>query len=129
VLTVQAATAVYTVRAGDTLSGIAGHHNVTWQALATANGLSEHSYLQIGQALTIPGGTVEPLRLRQITGETDGTGGAALAATVTRSYTVSRGDTIFAIAIRHGVDWQELLRINGLNEESILQPGQTLQLP
>jgi LysM repeat protein len=34
-----------------------------------------------------------------------------------------------AIALRHDVDWQELLRVNGLNEASILQPGQILQLP
>ena len=39
------------------------------------------------------------------------------------------GDTIFAIAIHNDVDWQELLRVNNLSEESILQPGQTLQLP
>lgn len=126
VLTVQAASAAYTVRAGDTLSGIAARHDVTWQALAAANDLTEDSYLQIGQELSIPGAATEPLRLRQTT---DATGGPEAAPVAARAYTVRPGDTIFAIAIRSDVDWEELLRVNNLSEESILQPGQTLQLP
>ena len=126
VLTVQSASAAYTVRAGDTLSTIAVRHSVTWQALASANDLTESSYLQIGQELSIPGAATEPLRLRQTTGAT---GGPVSPSSATRSYTVRPGDTIFAIAIRNGVDGQELLRVNDLSEDSILQLGQTLQLP
>jgi LysM repeat protein len=126
VLTVQSATAAYTVRPGDTLSGIAARHDLTWQALATANDLTESSYLQIGQELAIPGAATEPLRLRQTTGAT---GGPVAPLPAARAYTVQRGDTIFAIALRSDVDWQELLRVNNLREDSILQPGQTLQLP
>ena len=126
VLTVQSASAAYTVRAGDTLSGIAARHDVTWQALADANDLTENSYLQIGQTLSIPGAAAEPLRLRQTTGATGGPVAPPIAA---GTYTVQRGDTIVAIAIRQNVDWQELLRVNNLSEGSILQPGQTLQLP
>ena len=126
VLTVQSASAAYTVRAGDTLSGIAARHDVTWQALADANDLTENSYLQIGQELAIPGAAAEPVRLRQTTGATGGPVAPPVAAS---TYTVQRGDTIVAIAIRQEVDWQELLRVNNLSEGSILQPGQTLQLP
>ncbi len=126
VLTVQSASAAYTVRAGDTLSGIAARHDVSWQALAAANALTESSYLQIGQELAIPGAATEPLRLRQTTGAT---GGPVAPLPAARAYTVQRGDTIFAIALRSDVDWQELLRVNNLREDSILQPGQTLQLP
>jgi LysM repeat protein/uncharacterized protein YkwD len=125
VLTVPEADAIYTVRAGDTLSAIAARHEITWQALAAANGLGEGSYLQIGQALTIPGAG-EPVRLRQTT---KSTGGPVTVLAAARAYTVRAGDTVMAIALRHDVDWQELLRVNGLNEASILQPGQILQLP
>jgi LysM repeat protein/uncharacterized protein YkwD len=125
VLTVPAVESAYTVRAGDTLSTIAARHDITWQALATANGLSEGSYLQIGQTLAIPG-AAEPVRLRQTT---DATGGPVTVLAAARAYTVRSGDTVVAIALRHGVDWQELLRVNGLREDSILQPGQILQLP
>jgi LysM repeat protein len=42
---------------------------------------------------------------------------------------VRSGDTVFAIAIRLGVDWQEMLSANNLTEQSLLQPGQTLVVP
>ena len=45
----------YTVQPGDTLFGIALSYDLTWQALAAANGMSESDFLQIGQELTIPG--------------------------------------------------------------------------
>ena len=45
----------YTVQPGDTLSGIALSYDLTWQALATANGLTESDFIQVGQELTIPG--------------------------------------------------------------------------
>lgn len=46
---------VHTVRSGDTLWGLSKEYNVSVQALASANGLSEKSTLQIGQKLTVPG--------------------------------------------------------------------------
>lgn len=43
-------------------------------------------------------------------------------------YTVRRGDTLGAIAQRHGVRLQTLFQLNGLNARSILRPGQRLRL-
>lgn len=45
------------------------------------------------------------------------------------TYTVKRGDSLWQIAERHGVSMQSLLSINGLSENSIIQPGQKLKLP
>lgn len=50
--------------------------------------------------------------------------GLALAQT----YTVAPGDTLFAIARRHGTTVEELVRLNGL-ESFLIQPGQVLKLP
>lgn len=44
----------YTVKAGDTLSGIAKRHGVGTAALAAANGLSTSSPIKVGQRLKIP---------------------------------------------------------------------------
>ena len=43
-------------------------------------------------------------------------------------YVVEPGDTIVSIAIKHGLEWGELLSLNGLSEESVLQLGQTIRL-
>ncbi len=50
------------------------------------------------------------------------------AASAGRSYTVKPGDTIISIAVRNNVGWKELLRINGLADDTLLQPGQVLAL-
>jgi LysM repeat protein len=45
------------------------------------------------------------------------------------TYIISSGDTLFRIALNNDVSLAELLSLNGLAESSIIQPGQTLQLP
>lgn len=44
------------------------------------------------------------------------------------TYTVQRGDTLYSIAQRHGVDVRELARWNGISDTSVLAIGQTLRL-
>jgi lysozyme len=113
----QTSAGTYTVQAGDTPLGIALSHNTSLDALLRANDLTASDFLQIGQVLTIPGAeTVNPPA-------------TAAAVAPAERYTVQRGDTVFAIAARLGVDWQEMLRINQLTEQSLLQPGQTLAIP
>lgn len=46
--------ASYTVKEGDTLSGIANQFDMTSSELATYNGLSDTNSLQIGQVLKVP---------------------------------------------------------------------------
>ncbi|MFN3981962.1 MAG: LysM peptidoglycan-binding domain-containing protein, partial [Caldilinea sp.] len=102
----------------DTALAIALSHKVSLQDLYRANNLTDRDYLQIGQVLMIPGA-----------GDTETVNTESGAAPAQKSYTVRTGDTVFAIALRLGVDWQEMLRVNGLTERSLLQPGQTLIVP
>lgn len=105
----------YTVKAGDTLLGIALQHGLTWQALGAANGLGEFDLLQIGQQLTIPGAGNPPAPSPPLASEPV-------------FYTIQEGDTVFSIAIRNNLDWQALLALNGLTESSLLQIGQQIRL-
>jgi lipoprotein NlpD len=44
------------------------------------------------------------------------------------TYTVKRGDTLYAIASSHKLQWQELARWNGIGRDYVIQPGQVLRL-
>jgi LysM repeat protein len=44
----------YTVKSGDTLSGIAGRHGTTVAAIVALNGITDPSRLRVGQVLQIP---------------------------------------------------------------------------
>jgi len=50
----QPANSTYIVQAGDTLYVIAAKLNVSVQALATANGITNPSSIQVGQVLKVP---------------------------------------------------------------------------
>lgn len=61
--------------------------------------------------------------------QSEGTGEAREALTVSgTSYVVQAGDTLWQIGSITGLGWQEIARLNGLNEHSILSIGTTLKL-
>ncbi|MEX1019091.1 MAG: LysM peptidoglycan-binding domain-containing protein [Litorilinea sp.] len=134
----------YTIRSGDTLLGIAIRHNLDWRVVAAGNGLGEHSVLQIGQVVRLPG--VEAAGLAQFdesatTGstastESDSTDSDFVQETApaappipTEPYTVQPGDTLFSIAARNGITWQELAGLNNFQESDFLQIGQAMVIP
>jgi LysM repeat protein len=141
----------YTVESGDTLLAIAYKLDIDWEDLAAANDLNEDSFLQIGQELKVPGGEIQLIEVEAEaeaeiaddsasgsadSSKTDGGEGSAgsgfvqAAAEVTaRVHRVRAGDTVYGIALQYGIDWQELLRANNLDEDSLLQLDQELALP
>ena len=103
----------YTVRRGDTLSGIAARYGITVAALMRANGLGSY-LIYTGQRLVIPGGSTASSGTSQT-----GSG---------QTYTVRRGDTLSGIAARHGTTTAALMRANGLSSY-IIYTGQRLVIP
>lgn len=113
----------YTIQPGDTLLSIALAYGMTWEALAAANGLSDGSLLQIGQAIRLPG-----TNSAGASQETDADVPAP-PPVETEPYTVKEGDTLFSIAARRGVTWEEVAAVNGFGEQALLQIGQEIKVP
>ena len=44
------------------------------------------------------------------------------------TYTVKRGDTLYAIAWRHGLNYRDIARWNGIGRDYVIYPGQKLKL-
>ncbi|MEZ4683825.1 MAG: LysM domain-containing protein [Caldilineaceae bacterium] len=53
---------------------------------------------------------------------------AAQTSELPAEHVVAPGDTMISIALRYDMDWQDLLRINQLSENSVLRLGQTIRL-
>lgn len=54
--------------------------------------------------------------------------GPAAGATASGLYTVKQGDTLYSIALDHGLDYKELARINGISDPTQIRVGQQLKL-
>jgi len=102
----------YTVRSGDTLSGIASRYGTTYQMLAAINGISDPNKIYPGQVLRLSGAV-----------STAPAGGGA------GTYTVVGGDTLSGIAQRYNTTWQALQAMNGLANPNLINVGQVLKVP
>ncbi|MFP3823825.1 LysM peptidoglycan-binding domain-containing protein, partial [Streptococcus sp. TATVAM-FAB21] len=100
------ATNTYTVRSGDTLSGIASKFGTSYQTLASLNGISNPNLIYVGQVLRVNGS----------------------ANTGSVYYTVRAGDNLSAIASRYGASYQSIAALNGLANPNLIYVGQTLKI-
>jgi lipoprotein NlpD len=57
-----------------------------------------------------------------------GCGGEPRRPTQAEYYTVRAGDTLYSIATRHGLDYRDVARWNGIGRDYLIQPGQRLRL-
>jgi LysM repeat protein len=99
----------YTVKAGDTLSGIAAKFGTTYQELAKINGIADPNKIYPGQVLKLNGSVAAPK-----------------APSIT--YTVKAGDTLSGIAMKFGTTYQRIAQINGIKDPNKIYPGQVLKI-
>ena len=97
----------HTVRAGETLSGIASKYGTTYQHLAQINGISNPNLIYAGQVLKI-----------------DGTAQTSSAV----YYTVKSGDTLSGIASKYGTTYQAIAQLNGIANPNLIYAGQKLRV-
>nr|WP_162990736.1 LysM peptidoglycan-binding domain-containing protein [Maliibacterium massiliense] len=95
----------YTVRRGDTLSGIAARFGTTAANLAHINRIANPNLIYPGEVLRI-----------------------AAEAPAAITYTVRRGDTLSGIAARFGTTTAVLAGINHLRNPNLIYPGQVLKI-
>jgi membrane-bound lytic murein transglycosylase D len=126
------------VRRGETLASIARREGVSVSELKRVNGLRSTS-LRRGMRLRVPAPAAVTAPLaddavqRLTSGEPVSAAGLAPSAVPESrgGYTVyvRRGDTLGAIARRHGTTVSALMRANGLKSPHSLRAGMTLKIP
>jgi LysM repeat protein len=108
----------HTVASGETVSAIAKRHGTTVAAIVSANGLDSRAFIRVGQSLTIPGTTAAPAPAAP-----------AAAPAAGGQHTVASGETVSAIAKRHGTTVAAIVAANGLDSRAFIRVGQALTIP
>ena len=120
------APAVYTIARGDTISAIAGRYGLDTFAVLKLNNLQANTIIYPGQKIKLTGSTPAPAAPTpsapaKSTPTTPASGGGSV-------YVVKSGDTLSAIASRHGVGLSEIFKWNGLGMSSVIYPGQKVKV-
>ena len=101
----------YTVKKGDTLSGIAAKYGTTVDTLVQLNGIKNPNLIITGQVLKLPGGS---------------------SGSTKKTYTVQPGDSFWAIAAKqmgNGSKMYDIAAANGMTINDTIHPGDVLVIP
>lgn len=109
----------HTVVRGENLSRIAARYGTTVSAIMARNSIANPNRIFAGQRLAIPTASAAP-RVAAPVASGSGSGSCA--------YRIAWGDTLTAIAARHGTTPSWLMSANGLSNSRIMA-GRTLRVP
>ncbi len=111
----------HTVQGGETLAVIAARYGLTYEQLASMNGIANPDALFVGQVLRVP---VPPPSSTQPVNAP-----APQPAPATATYTVQGGDSLSTIAARFNINYFELASMNGIVNPDVLSVGMVLRVP
>lgn len=125
----------YLIQPGDRLGTIARTYNVTVDALAARNSITNPNFIKAGDRIWIPGcgrnptptptGTLTPPLQ-------DGQGGFSGQENLTGTfeYTVQAGDNIYRLSVTYGVTMREILNANPrISDINLIIAGEKLIIP
>lgn len=119
---------VYRVKEAETIEDLSNKYAIDVAELAEINGISENASLRRGQALLVPRGKSRAresaYHLAQNSPNSKRNAYASMNNQIV--YVVQKGDTLYHIAKRYGIDVKEIKSWNGNNER--LSIGQKLTL-
>ncbi|MFI2563702.1 LysM peptidoglycan-binding domain-containing protein [Paenarthrobacter sp. NPDC018779] len=113
----------YKIVRGDTISAIAHRFSLDTNEVLKLNKLTATTLIYPGQTIQLKGtaSAATPAPAPAAPAPTASSGAAA-------TYTVVSGDTLGAIAARHGVPLSSIFSWNNLNGSSIIYPGQKIKV-
>ena len=97
---------IYTVQPGDTINTIAQKLNIGPELIYQLNDLPEGINLSIGENIVVP-----------------------KSNNVFSYYTIKKGDNLYQIAKDYDINYNVLAKINGLNPNDYIYPGQIIIVP
>lgn len=95
----------YTVKSGDTLSGIASKYDTTYQKLAEYNNIKNPNIIYVGQVIKIPTTENTPV-----------------------TYTIKKGDTLSGIAKKYNTTVEKLVELNNIKDADKIYVGQKIRV-
>jgi len=129
---------IYKVKVGDTLGKIANEYQVNWRLLATINELKPPYALDEGEELHVPDAVHGEIRVdgkkpsfwkTLLRFQPKSKGATVKEAIKTKTITVEPGNTLKSLALKFGVSWQELARLNRLRWPFRLSVGSQIEVP
>lgn len=126
----------YTVKSGDTLYSIAWRYELDIDDFAAWNNLGSSTFIRAGQRLhTRKPADFDATSSREADqsiayspGSSSEQASAERYASNQKMVKVKKGDNLYVLSRRYGVDMKRLAQLNQLKKPYILQPGQTIFL-
>jgi LysM repeat protein len=106
------------VARGETLTAIAARYGTTIGALAAANGISNPSFIRVGQVLAVPTAAAPAAPAAPA---------PVVAAPATHQ--VAYGESLSGIAVHYGSSVAVIAAANGISDPSFIRVGQVLAIP
>lgn len=116
---VSGSVAHYKIKSGDTLEKIAQRNGVTVAQICELNNISTRTTLRVGKSLLLNAN--ETTKANSADSSKDD-------ASQAKHYKVKSGDTLGAIARRHGVSVNTICSLNGISTRTTLKIGTTLRV-